>query len=124
MRQVYYRICLFLGIYKREDFVTAYDIVSHALKNYPETGVPGMCGRLQNALQALADIVIAWSEVPKYLKKFNKYFLDAPESDEPFWWPQYRNDEAMARYVRLHALEVLKTYYFNHNVLIKKGKRL
>lgn len=121
MRQTYYRICLFLGIYKREDFVTAYDIVNYALKNYPETGVAGICRMLQNALYDLAGIKIHWSRVPKYLKKFNKHFLGAPESDNGlFWWPQLAGDKALARYVRIRALGVLKAYYFKHNILIKK----
>lgn len=30
LRQWYYRVCLFLGIYKREDFVTVSEVVNEA----------------------------------------------------------------------------------------------
>lgn len=32
LRQWYYRVCLFLGIYKREDFVTVSDVLNEAYK--------------------------------------------------------------------------------------------
>ena len=52
LRQWYYRVCLFLGIYKREDFVTIAEVVMDAYREIYNRSycLGGLCGFLRRTL--------------------------------------------------------------------------
>lgn len=126
MRQIYYRLCIFLGIYRREDFVTAYDVVKYAIKHYPvhPGRWVGICIMLRNALYTVAKVNIHYSKVRRYIGALNPEFfgLSSKFKDEHDYWWSTRDSEA--KYIRLAALKQMLTYYTEHEVLIKIGKRL
>lgn len=125
LRQWYYHICLFLGIYKREDFVRVSDIVNEACLrfNAPENPI-GLCVTLRDALYIKANVsVLDLGDIPRYVHKFTPDFLDAPlpYGIKGYWWPVEKED---ARQVRTEALTKLCNYYVDNDELILKGKRL
>ena len=123
LRQWYYRVCLFLGIYKMEDFVTVSEVVNEAYKElYSSPNTNGLCVLLNRALCKLAGIY-AYGITVKYIPKFTKKFVGAPERTcNDFWWPDLHGIEA--REIRLEALTKLYNYYIDHDELILKGKEL
>lgn len=130
MRQLYYRLCIRLGIYKEEDFVTVWRVVNAAYWAYRKmSNWVGLCQILCNSLREIAGISISYKDIPKYIPKFNPEFLGAKvdKRKSPFWWPDLiaTADTKQAYYLRLGALEKLRDYYFySPKILIKKGKRL
>lgn len=122
LRQWYYRICIFLGIYKREDFVTVSDVLNEAYKDlYSSPCTNGLCILLQHALYKHAGID-TYTAV-KYIPKFTKKFVGAPERTRcGYWWPDLHGQEA--REIRLDALQTLFNHYYAHDELILKGKEL
>lgn len=124
MRQLYYRLCIRLGIYKREDFVTAHEVVKYAIVHYPvhPKHWTSICIMLANALQVVAKIKRAhYTEVHHYIKAlspeffgFSRKFIDLHD----YWWDTEGNE---AKNVRIKALKKMLEYYTNHEVLIKKG---
>lgn len=119
LRQWYYRVCLFLGIYKREDFVTVSDVLNEA---YISSYTNGLCVLLSRALYKCAGIN-AYRTIVKYIPKFTKKFVGAPErTRNGYWWPDLHGLEA--REIRLEALTKLYNYYIDHDELILKGKKL
>lgn len=129
MRQFYYRICLFLGIYKEEDFVTVYRVVQSAYESYRKLPVyawKGLCPTLCRALADIAHRQVSYKNIRSYIGKFNPKFLGAKVDmrKSAFWWPDAINasDCGQAYYLRLEALEKLQSYYFEHSsILIRKG---
>ena len=132
MRQIYYRVCLFLGIYKREDFVTAWYVVNTAYNRYkkiPAFAWGGLCQTFRNSLRDVAGIIVSYEDIHKYIPKFNPKFLGAEvnKRKSPFWWPDLvtSTNAKQAYYLRLEALKKLQEYYFyERTILIKKGKYL
>lgn len=125
LRQWYYRVCLFLGIYKREDFVNVSEVVKGAYRDLrTHSYVDGLCVFLRRALWRKAKISININEVQRYIPKFTRYFVGAPKERLRFdyWW--VISDEEESRTVRLEALDKLYNYYINHDELILKGKEL
>lgn len=122
LRQWYYRVCLFLGIYKREDFVTVSDVLNEAYKNfYYSLREKGLCVSLNSALYKCAGIDTCSPR--KYIPKFTKKFVGAPKQTFfGFWWPDLLG--LQSREIRLEALTKLYNYYINHDELILKGKEL
>lgn len=123
LRQWYYRVCLFMGIYKSEDFVTAYQVVNKSYEVLLNMRCKvGLCVLLSNALDTVAGINTFHPS--RYISKFTKRFLGAPkeESYAGYWWPELNREESYA--VRLEALRKLCDYYIEHDELILKGKRL
>lgn len=122
LRQWYYRVCLFLGIYKREDFVTVSDVLNEAYKDfYSSPHKKGLCFFLESALYKCAGICTYSPR--KYIPKFTKKFVGAPEGACcGFWWPHLHGLEA--KEIRLDALQTLFYYYEAHDELILKGKEL
>ena len=122
LRQWYYRVCLFLGIYKREDFVTVSDVLNEAYKNlYSSPDPKGLCSLLNSALYNCAGIDTYFPR--EYIPKFTKEFVGAPEQTSfGFWWPDLHGFEA--KEVRIKALIKLFNYYYAHDELIKKQKNL
>lgn len=123
LRQWYYRVCLFLGIYKMEDFVTVSDVVNEAyIDLYSSPCTNGLCLLLRDALYKHAGIY-AYSTIVKYIPKFTKKFVGAPKRTRcGYWWPDLHGLEA--REIRLEALTKLYNYYIDHDELILKGKDL
>lgn len=125
LRQWYYRVCLFLGIYKREDFVTVSEVVKDAYRDlYACSYVEGLCILLKRALWYKADIAIDINEIPRVIPKFTRQFVGAPKERLCFgyWWDIANGEEA--RTVRLEALIKLYNYYIDHDELILKRKEL
>lgn len=125
LRQWYYRVCLFLGIYKSEDFVKVSEVVNVAYRNlYTHPFVEGLCIFLRRALWCKAEISININEVQRYIPKFTRQFVGAPKERlrSDFWWDITQGEES--RTVRLEALTKLYNYYINHDELILKGKKL
>lgn len=125
LRQWYYRVCLFLGIYKREDFVKVSEVVKNAYKNFCDCCyLDGLCIFLRRALWIKAKISIDIGEVQRYIPKFTRQFLGAPKERLRFdyWWSISEEEES--RTVRLEALTKLYNYYINHDELILKEKEL
>lgn len=125
LRQWYYRICLFLGIYKREDFVTIAEVVIDAYEElYDCPCASGLCGLLRRALCSKTKTVICIDEIPRYIPKFTRQFLGAPKERwcYAYWWNITKGEES--RTVRLEALTKLYNYYIDHDELILKGKEL
>ena len=122
LRQWYYRVCLFLGIYKKEDFATIAEVVEEAYDNfYSSHRERGLCASLNPALYKCAGIDTCYPR--KYIPKFTKKFVGAPERTFfGIWWPELRGPEA--REIRLKALTKLYNYYIDHDELILKGKKL
>lgn len=125
LRQWYYRVCLFLGIYKREDFVKVSEVVKGAYIDlrtcfYAE----GLCFFLRRALYNKAKIPIGFNEIQRYVPKFTRRFVGAPEGrlHLNYWWKLTDGEES--RTVRLEALTKLFNYYIDHDELILKGKEL
>lgn len=124
MRQIYYRVSLFLGIYKREDFVTAHEVVKYAIVHYPVHPKHwiGICIMLARALQVVAKIERAhYTEAHCYIKALNKKFFGLPNDKNQmydYWWETKGNE---AKNVRIKALKKMLEYYSEHEVLIKKG---
>ena len=132
MRQIYYRVCLFLGIYKEEDFVTVYRVVQSAYESYRKLPVPAWKGLCPTLCQALVDIAhrqVSYKNISRYIGKFNPKFLGAKVDMQKscFWWPDAlkATDSKQAYYLRLEALEKLQAYYFEYSsILIRKGDYL
>ena len=125
LRQWYYRVCLFLGIYTREDFVTVSEVVKDAYRDlYACYYVEGLCAFLKGALLLKAEIVVGISEIQRYIPKFTRQFLGAPKERlcYAYWWDNTKGEES--RTVRLEALAKLHNYYIDHDELILKGKEL
>lgn len=125
LRQWYYRVCLFLGIYKREDFVTVSEVVKDAYRDlYDCPCASGLCVLLTIALYSKTKIVISIGEIPRYIPKFTRQFLGAPKERRcyAYWWEITEGEES--RTVRLEALTKLYNYYVTHDELILKGKRI
>lgn len=125
LRQWYYRVCLFLGIYKREDFVSIAMVVNDAQRELRNAHyVDGLCILLGKALRCKAEISINISEIQRYIPKFTRQFVGAPKerSHSAFWWKITNGEES--RTVRLEALTKLYNYYLDHDELILKGKVL
>lgn len=122
LRQWYYRVCLFLGIYKREDFVTVSDVLNEAyIDLYSSSYTNGLCVLLNHALYKCAGINTYY--IRKYIPKFTKKFVGAPKRTRcGYWWPDLHGLEA--REIRLEALTKLYNYYIDHDELILKGKEL
>lgn len=122
LRQWYYRICIFLGIYKREDFVTVSEVLNEAYRDLCSSPCTnGLCILLQLALDNRAGIFTYY--VTKYIPKFTKKFVGAPERTcNGYWWPDLHGQEA--REIRIDALQTLLNYYCAHDELILKGKEL
>lgn len=125
LRQWYYRVCLFLGIYKREDLVTIAEVVEEAqrdLRTFPHAD--GVCIFLRRTLWRKAEISIDINEVQRYIPKFTRQFVGAPKErlHLAYWWKTTNKEEA--RTVRLEALTKLHNYYIDHDELILKGKKL
>ena len=123
MRQIYYRLCIRLGIYKREDFVTAREVVKYAIVHYPVHPKHwiGICIALRDALATVARVNICYSKVRKYLGALNpKFFgLSSKFRDEhDYWWS---TEVREAKFVRIKALKKMLEYYLKHEVLIRKG---
>ena len=121
LRQWYYRVCLFLGIYKREDFVTVSEVVKGAYRDlHTHSYVGGLCIFLRRTLWRKAKILINIDEVQRYIPKFTRQFVGAPKERlrSDYWW------EEGLRTVRLEALTKLYNYYIDHDELILKGKKL
>lgn len=122
LRQWYYRVCLFLGIYKREDFVTVSEVVEEAYDNfYSFHRERGLCASLNSALYKCAGID---TYSPRnYIPKFTQKFVGAPEQTFfGFWWPDLHGLEA--KEIRLEALTKLHNYYIDHDELILKRNEL
>ena len=125
LRQRYYRICIFLGIYKREDFVTVSEVVKDAYRDlYSCSCVCGLCGFLIKALIHKAEIAVGVGEIQRYIPKFTRQFVGAPKERwcYAYWWETTKGEES--RTVRLEALAKLHNYYIDHDELILKGKEL
>lgn len=125
LRQWYYRVCLFLGIYKREDFVTVSEVVMEAYRElYAYSHTEGLCILLRKALYRKAGITIDADEIQRYIPKFTRQFVGAPKerSHSAYWWKLMNGEES--RTVRLEALTKLHNYYIDHDELILKGKEL
>lgn len=125
LRQWYYRVCLFLGIYKREDFVTIAEVVKDAQRDLRTTPyADGLCVFLRRALLRKAKISIYINEVQRYIPKFTRRFVGAPKERwyYDYWWDIMKGEES--RTVRLEALTKLHNYYIDHDELILKGKEL
>ena len=125
LRQWYYRVCLFLGIYKREDFVTVSEVVWDAYRNLcTHSYTDGICVFLRRALWCKAKIAIGFDEVQRYIPKFTRRFVGAPKErlHLDYWWELTKEEES--RTVRLEALTKLYNYYIDHDELILKGKML
>lgn len=125
LRQWYYRICLFLGIYKREDFVTIAEVVMDAYRAlYSHSYTEGLCVFLRRALWRKAKISTDINKVQRYIPKFTRRFLGAPKERWYYaYWREITKGEE-SRTVRLEALAKLYNYYINHDELILKGKEL
>ena len=124
LRQWYYRVCLFLGIYKREDFVKVSEVVKDAYRNlYANYHVSGLCILLGESLRHKAEIKIAINEIQRYIPKFTRRFVGAPKErlHACYWWKLMSEE---SRTVRLKALTKLHNYYIDHDELILKGKEL
>lgn len=125
LRQWYYRVCLFMGIYKREDFVTIAEVVEEAQSDLRATPYAvGLCAFLSRALLLKAEISIPISDIQRYIPKFTRRFVGAPKERLHFsyWWETTMEEES--RTVRLEALTKLYNYYIDHDELILKGKEL
>lgn len=125
LRQWYYRVCLFLGIYKREDFVTIAEVVEDAYENlYDHSYAKGLCVLLAGALLRKAKILTYLNEIQRYIPKFTRQFVGAPKERQylAYWWETTNGEES--RTVRLEALTKLYNYYIDHDELILKGKEL
>lgn len=125
LRQWYYRICLFLGIYKREDFVKVSEVVKAAYRDvYAQPHAEGLCISLSGALLDKAKIIVDLSKVQRYIPKFTRQFVGAPKErlHKCYWWSVTSGEES--RTVRLDALQTLFNYYYEHDELILKGKKL
>lgn len=125
LRQWYYRVCLFLGIYKRENFVTISEVVNEAYKElYNCSYTEGLCVLLRKVLWYKAEISVDIDEVQRYIPKFTRQFLGAPKErwNFAYWWDTTKREES--RTVRLEALAKLHNYYIDHDELILKGKEL
>lgn len=125
LRQWYYRVCLFLGIYKREDFIKVSEVVKDAyIGLYNDSYVEGLCIFLIRALWRKAKISIGLDEVQRYIPKFTRQFVGAPKERlrSDYWWEITKGEES--RTVRLEALTKLYNYYINHDELILKGEKL
>lgn len=126
LRQWYYRVCLFLGIYKREDFVKVSEVVKNAYENLRDCYyLDGLCIFLRRALWLKAKIAIKnLDEIQRYIPKFTRRFVGAPKERLRlnYWWSL--SDEEKSRTVRLEALAKLYNYYINHDELILKGETL
>lgn len=125
LRQWYYRVCLFLGIYKREDFVKVSEVVKYAYRElYTCSYADGLCVSLIGALSRKAKIIVRMNEVQRYIPKFTRRFVGAPKERLRFdyWWETTKGEES--RNVRLEALTKLHNYYIDHDELILKGKEL
>lgn len=123
LRQWYYHVCLFLGIYKREDFVKVSEVVKYAYRNlYVDSHVRGLCILLGESLYHKAKIKIDINEIRRYIPKFTRQFVGAPKERLHliYWWDNTKGEES--RRVRLDALAKLHNYYINHDELILKGK--
>lgn len=122
LRQWYYRICIFLGIYKREDFVTVSEVLNEAYRDLCSSPCTnGLCVLLNLALYKCAGIDTYY--IRKYIPKFTKKFVGAPKRTRcGYWWPDLHGQEA--REIRLDALQTLLNYYNAHDELILKGKEL
>lgn len=125
LRQWYYRICIFLGIYKMEDFVKVSEVVKGAYRElYSCSYTEGLCIFLGKALRRKAEIAVDMGEIQRYIPKFTRQFVGAPKerSHSAYWWKLTNGEES--RTVRLEALTKLYNYYINHDELILKGKEL
>lgn len=125
LRQWYYRVCLFLGIYKREDFVTVSEVVMDAYRElYNCSYTEGLCCFLGEALRCKAEIVIDFDKIQRYIPKFTRQFVGAPKERWrcAYWWDTTNEEES--RTVRLEALAKLYNYYVAHDELILKGKNI
>lgn len=125
LRQWYYRVCLFLGIYKRSDFVKVSEVVNDAYRDlYAYSHASGLCILLREALWYKAKISIDVDEIPRYIPKFTRQFVGAPKErwNYAYWWEIMNREES--RTVRLEALTKLYNYYINHDELILKRKKL
>lgn len=122
LRQWYYRVCLFMGIYKREDFVEVSDVLNEAYKElYSLPHRKGLCVLLNSALYKCAGIDACSPR--KYIPKFTQEFVGAPKQNSfGFWWPDLHG--LQSKEIRLEALAKLYNYYINHDELILKGKEL
>lgn len=126
MRQFYYRLCIWLGIYKREDFVTVHEVVKHAIIHYPvhPKNWAGICIVLSNALATVARVSVRYSNVRRYIGALNPEFFGLSSKsmgEHDYWWS---TKDSEAKYIRLEALRKMLAYYTEHEVLIKKFKRL
>lgn len=123
MRQIYYRLCIRLGVYKREDFVTAREVVKYAIVHYPVHPKHwiGICFALRDALFTIAKISVHYSKVQKYIKALSPEFfgLSSEFRDEHDYWWSTKDSEA--KYVRIKALKKMLEYYSKHEVLIRKS---
>lgn len=125
LRQWYYRVCLFLGIYKREYFVTVSEVVNEAYGElYAYSHTEGLCILLKKALWRKAGITICMDEIQIYIPKFTRWFVGAPKKrwGYAYWWEITEGEES--RTVRLEALAKLYNYYIDHDELIQKHKNL
>ena len=125
LRQWYYRVCLFLGIYKREDFVTIAEVVRDAYRDFYDCScLGGLCGFLRISLCSKAEIMISVDKIQRYIPKFTRRFLGAPKGRWhcAYWWDITKGEKS--RTVRLEALTKLYNYYIDHDELILKGKEL
>lgn len=124
LRQWYYRVCLFLGIYKREDFVKVSEVVKEAYRDlYTSSYVEGLCILLRRALWDKAKIVIDIDEIQRVIPKYTRQFVGVPKERlrSGYWWTM-RGEKSRA--VRLEALAKLYNFYINHDELILKGEEL